>query len=47
VCSRQLAGDNALSRSQLEDNLVNQRLAMLGKRYLRELRAAATIEHLQ
>ena len=47
VCSRQLAGDNALSRSQLEDNLVNQRLAMLGKRYLRELRASATIEHLQ
>ncbi|HEX7799730.1 MAG TPA: peptidylprolyl isomerase [Asticcacaulis sp.] len=47
VCSRQLAGENALSRSQLEDNLVNQRLAMLGKRYLRELRASATIEHLQ
>jgi peptidyl-prolyl cis-trans isomerase SurA len=47
VCSRQLAGDNALSRDQLENNLVNQRLAMLGKRYLRELRAAATIENRQ
>jgi len=47
VCSRQLAGDNALSRDQLENNLVNQRLAMLGKRYLRELRSAATIENRQ
>lgn len=47
VCSRQLAGDNAVSRDQLENNLVNERLAMLGKRYLRELRAAATIENRQ
>ncbi|MDI7774576.1 peptidylprolyl isomerase [Asticcacaulis sp. EMRT-3] len=43
VCGRQLAGDHALTREQLEDNLVNQRLAMLGKRYLRELRSSATI----
>ena len=45
VCDRQLAGDNALSRDQVENNLVNQRLAMLGKRYLRELRSTATIEN--
>lgn len=45
VCDRQLAGDNALSRDQVENNLVNQRLSMLGKRYLRELRSTATIEN--
>lgn len=45
VCDRQLAGDNALTRDQVESQLVNQRLSMLGKRYLRELRAVATIEN--
>jgi len=45
VCDRQLAGDNALTREQVEGQLVNQRLGMLGKRYLRELRAVATIEN--
>ena len=45
VCDRQLAGDNAPNRSQVEGQLVNQRLSMLGKRYLRELRAVATIEN--
>ncbi|MFT4075552.1 MAG: peptidylprolyl isomerase [Asticcacaulis sp.] len=45
VCDRALAGDNALSRDQVENNLVNQRLSMLGKRYLRELRSTATIEN--
>ena len=45
VCDRQLAGNNALSRDQVETNLVNQRLSMLGKRYLRELRTTATIEN--
>jgi peptidyl-prolyl cis-trans isomerase SurA len=45
VCDRQLAGDNALSRDQVENNLVNQRLSMLGRRYLRELRSTATIEN--
>ena len=44
VCDRQLAGDNALTRQQVETNLVNQRLSMLGRRYLRELRSTATIE---
>ena len=45
VCDRQLAGDNALSRDQVENNLVNQRLSMLGRRYLPELRSTATIEN--
>ncbi|MDV6329495.1 peptidylprolyl isomerase [Asticcacaulis sp. 201] len=45
VCGRQLAGDNALTRDQVETNLVNQRLSMLGRRYLRELRSSATIEN--
>ncbi len=47
VCDRQLAGDNAVTRDQVESNLVNERLSMLGKRYLRELRSAATIENHQ
>jgi len=45
VCDRRLAGDNAMGRSDVENQLVNQRLAMLGKRYLRELRTSATIEN--
>lgn len=47
VCDRQLAGDNAVGREQVEGNLVNERLSMLGKRYLRELRSSATIENKQ
>ncbi|EGF90766.1 PPIC-type PPIASE domain protein [Asticcacaulis biprosthecium C19] len=45
VCDRRLAGENALTREQVESQLVNTRLAMLGKRYLRELRGSATIEN--
>ncbi|HVZ29231.1 MAG TPA: peptidylprolyl isomerase [Asticcacaulis sp.] len=45
VCDRRLAGDNAVTRDDLESNLVNERVSMLGKRYLRELRATATIEN--
>ncbi len=45
VCDRRLAGDNAVTRDQVEDSLVNQRLSMLGKRYLRELHSTATIEN--
>lgn len=45
VCERRLAGENALTREQIESQLVNQRLSMLGKRYLRELRSVATIEN--
>lgn len=47
VCDKRLAGENAITRDQVEDNLVNQRLAMLGKRYLRDLRNSATIEQHQ
>ncbi len=47
VCDRQLAGDNAVGREQVEGNLINERLSMLGKRYLRELRSSATIENKQ
>ena len=45
VCDRRLAGDNAVTREQVQNSLVNQRLAMLGKRYLREIRSTATIEN--
>ncbi len=45
VCDRRLAGDNAVTRDQVENNLVNTRLSMLGKRYLRELHSTATIEN--
>jgi peptidyl-prolyl cis-trans isomerase SurA len=45
VCGRRLAGDDAVTRDQLEDSLVNDRVSMLGKRYLRELRATATIDN--
>ncbi len=44
VCDKRLAGDNALTRDQVESQLVNNRLAMLGKRYLRDLHNTATIE---
>ncbi len=47
VCDKRLAGDNAITRDQVQENLVNQRLAMLGKRYLRDLRTSATIEQHQ
>ena len=45
VCDRRLAGDDAVTRDQVENNLVNQRLSMLGKRYLSELHSTATIEN--
>ena len=45
VCDRRLAGDSAVTRDQIENSLVNERLSMLGKRYLRELRSTATIEN--
>jgi peptidyl-prolyl cis-trans isomerase SurA len=47
VCDRQLAGDNAVTREQIQSSLVSERIAMLGKRYLRQLRAGATIEQHQ
>lgn len=47
VCDRQLAGENAVTREQIQGGLVNERLSMLGKRYLRQIRAGATIENHQ
>ena len=44
VCDKRLAGDNAITRDEVESRLVDNRLAMLGKRYLRDLHATATIE---
>jgi peptidyl-prolyl cis-trans isomerase SurA len=44
VCDKRLAGDNAITRDDVESRLVDNRLAMLGKRYLRDLHATATIE---
>lgn len=44
VCDKRLAGDNAPTKAQIEDRLVNQRLSMLGRRYLRDVRNQATIE---
>jgi len=44
VCDKRLAGDNAITRDEVENHLVDNRLAMLGKRYLRDLHASATIE---
>ncbi|WAC48680.1 peptidylprolyl isomerase [Asticcacaulis sp. SL142] len=45
VCDKRLAGENAPTREQIEDRLVNQRLSMLGRRYLRDVRNQATIEN--
>ncbi len=45
VCDRRLAGDNAPTRDGVEQNLVNERLSMLGRRYIGELKSAATIEY--
>jgi peptidyl-prolyl cis-trans isomerase SurA len=47
VCDRQLAGENAVTRDQIQSSLVSERTAMLGKRYLRQIRAGATIENHQ
>ena len=44
VCGRRLGGPEAPSRQQVEARLQNQNYAMLGRRYLRDLRADALIE---
>ncbi|WP_246050432.1 peptidylprolyl isomerase [Asticcacaulis tiandongensis] len=44
VCDKTLAGDNAPTRAQIEDKLMADKVAMLGRRYLRDIRAGATIE---
>ena len=45
VCDRRLAAPDAPGRDQIENSLVNTRLSMLGRRYLRELHSTATIEN--
>jgi peptidyl-prolyl cis-trans isomerase SurA len=45
VCDRRIAGDETPTLDSVENSLVNRRLGMLGKRYLRDLRNAATIEY--
>lgn len=44
VCGRRLGGPEAPSAQQVEGRLQNQNYAMLGRRYLRDLRADALIE---
>ena len=44
VCGRRLGGPEAPSAQQVESRLQNQNYAMLGRRYLRDLRADALIE---
>jgi len=44
VCDKTAAGDDAPTRDQIEQRLTQQKVSMLGRRYLRDVRAAATIE---
>lgn len=44
VCGRRVGGPDAPTAQQIENRLQNQNLAMLGRRYLRDLRADALIE---
>lgn len=44
VCDRRLGGPEAPSRQQIENRLQGQNFAMLGRRYLRDLREDALIE---
>ena len=44
VCGKHQSGGQVASREQIEDRLYSQQLAMISKRYLRDLRNSATIE---
>lgn len=44
VCGRRAAGMPNVSREDIEGRLINQQLSMISRRYLRDLRSAATIE---
>jgi peptidyl-prolyl cis-trans isomerase SurA len=44
VCGKRRTGADAPSREQIENRLYGQQLAMLSRRYLRDLRSQATIE---
>lgn len=44
VCGRRVGGPDVPTFQQVENRLLNQNLAMLGRRYMRDLRADALIE---
>lgn len=44
VCESRSSGANAPTREQIENRLVGQQLTMISRRYLRDLRNAATID---
>ncbi|HEX8568400.1 MAG TPA: peptidylprolyl isomerase [Caulobacteraceae bacterium] len=44
VCGKRAAGARVPTADQVEDNLLSQQLAMVSRRYLRDLRNSATIE---
>jgi peptidyl-prolyl cis-trans isomerase SurA len=44
VCGKRQSGGNAPSHDQIENRLRGQQLALISKRYLRDLRNSATIE---
>ena len=44
VCARRSAGEQALDHDQVENRLTSQQLAMISRRYMRDLRNSATIE---
>jgi peptidyl-prolyl cis-trans isomerase SurA len=45
VCDKALVGEDAPSRDMIERRLMQDKVAMLGRRYLRDIRVAATIEN--
>ncbi|RZJ91793.1 MAG: peptidylprolyl isomerase, partial [Brevundimonas sp.] len=45
VCGRRLGGPEAPTYQDIEGRLRSQTLAMLGRRYMRDLRADALIEY--
>ena len=44
VCSRGSGGAGAVTKEQIEGRLYGQQLSMIARRYMRDLRTAATIE---
>ena len=44
LCSREIAGPGVPSIEEIEDQLIGQQLSLLARRWLRDLRAEATIE---
>jgi peptidyl-prolyl cis-trans isomerase SurA len=44
VCGKRQGGAKAPTKEEIENRMVGQQLAMISKRYLRDLRNSATIE---